>query len=68
MSVEHKCPYGGWHRDTGENCGGHGWLCDRCREDRADYRAGVIADAIAAQRDQDSSVEAISLYKPEAER
>lgn len=62
MSTEHECPYGATHERvilvrTGESpgierswqviqCGQAGWLCNRCREDRADARIEALVNAI----------------------
>jgi hypothetical protein len=52
----HVCPYGGWRRhpywipskqaweDRIQGCGYSGYLCDRCREDRADARQRELFD------------------------
>lgn len=60
----HVCPYGGRagrrpedhfeepsHRHVLESwwdCGDHGWLCDRCQQDRADARTRAVVRAITA--------------------
>lgn len=76
---EHKCPYDGviaavtgtWMTECGKN----GWLCDRCKEDRADYRASVIAHANVYEflgsilnNPVEINDALIALRKPEAER
>lgn len=53
MSVsapKHRCPYVGVHPTADDwACGYCGWLCHRCREDRADARARLLAEQIAGQ-------------------
>ena len=50
---EHKCPHGGREELTAQDyalvhdCGTTGWLCTRCREDRADERTRKIVEALA---------------------
>jgi hypothetical protein len=54
--TEHRCPYdgrqlvhdirGGTAGVYADTCGDNGWLCDRCKQDRADNRALAIARAI----------------------
>lgn len=53
--TKHECPYGGassFHLregavSVGRLCGEHGWLCDRCKEDRADKRNERLIASIA---------------------
>ena len=78
MSFEHTCPYDGWTHvweERWKDCGWRGSLCDRCKEDRADYRAHMIASAAFVVRhrpDPPMGNEFIGwiqrLAKPEAER
>ncbi len=42
LMPEHVCPYGGTHLRVGGPCGEDGWLCHRCREDRADARVARL--------------------------
>jgi hypothetical protein len=46
--TEHKCPYNGLAHDDDWTwlCGTHGFLCDRCKEDRADARSAALTGAL----------------------
>lgn len=46
---QHECPY--W------DCGKNGWLCERCREDRADRRTRAIVRAISRNSISDPDFE-----------
>lgn len=64
MTETHECPYGGehavasmmpgWPDGVKWNCGEVGWLCDRCKEDRADSRVRALLFAL---RDSDLRVD-----------
>ncbi len=70
MAVEHTCPYNGetWQAGDWYPCGEHGWLCDRCKEDRADKRYATLAWAVL-RGDTLETAEAVDrLETPDAER
>lgn len=58
--TKRECPYGGCRTvnevrggvrgDYWDVCGDKGWLCDRCKEDRADNRTTWLVTAIAGLR------------------
>lgn len=50
MAEQHNCPHDG-HGHWGK-CGVWGWLCHRCREDRADARQNMLTDAMHELRNQ----------------
>jgi hypothetical protein len=54
---QHQCPYEGcmWTSPTATwadepKCGDYGWLCDRCKEDRADRRTRALVYGLALVR------------------
>lgn len=57
MSTKHTCPHGGRKSrgrpgyDGFDRCGELGWLCDLCKEDRADARIDRLVEGLALAGD-----------------